>query len=117
MCYNKVVTPPKKSAIINTGGKSNGKLRRRIQEKDSAEAHGRKADDKKPFGEVPRFRERNRALAEKIPRRMLKRSCCKGRIRPHEGKDNRIVTKCVYSVLGINMEGQKEILGTWISEN
>ena len=32
-------------------------------------------------------------------------------------KDNRIVTKCVYSVLGINMEGQKEILGTWISEN
>jgi len=32
-------------------------------------------------------------------------------------KDNRIVTKCVYSVLGINMEGQKEILGTCISEN
>ena len=32
-------------------------------------------------------------------------------------KDNRIVTKCVYSVLGINMDGQKEILGTWISEN
>lgn len=32
-------------------------------------------------------------------------------------KDNRIVTKCVYSVQGINMEGQKEILGTWISEN
>jgi len=32
-------------------------------------------------------------------------------------KDNRIVNKCVYSVLGINMEGQKEILGTWISEN
>ena len=30
-------------------------------------------------------------------------------------KDNKIVTKCVYSVLGINMEGQKEILGTWIS--
>ena len=27
------------------------------------------------------------------------------------------MTKCVYSVLGINMEGQKEILGTWISEN
>ena len=27
-------------------------------------------------------------------------------------KDNRIVTKCVYSVLGINMEGQKDILGT-----
>ena len=32
-------------------------------------------------------------------------------------KDNKIVTKCVYSVLGINMEGHKEILGTWISEN
>ena len=32
-------------------------------------------------------------------------------------KDNKIVMKCVYSVLGINMEGHKEILGTWISEN
>ena len=32
-------------------------------------------------------------------------------------KDNKIVTKCVYSVLGINMEGHKDILGTWISEN
>lgn len=32
-------------------------------------------------------------------------------------KDNKIINKCVYSVLGINMEGQKEILGTWISEN
>ena len=32
-------------------------------------------------------------------------------------QDNRIITKCVYSVLGINMEGHKEILGTWISEN
>ena len=32
-------------------------------------------------------------------------------------KDNKIVTKCVHSVLGINMEGHKEILGTWISEN
>ncbi len=31
-------------------------------------------------------------------------------------KDNKIVSKCVYSVLGINLEGQKEILGTWISE-
>ena len=28
-------------------------------------------------------------------------------------KDNKIVTKCVYSVLGINMDGHKEILGTW----
>jgi len=32
-------------------------------------------------------------------------------------KDSRIISKCVYSVLGINMEGQKDILGTWISEN
>lgn len=32
-------------------------------------------------------------------------------------KDNHIVNKCVYSVLGINLEGHKEILGTWISEN
>lgn len=32
-------------------------------------------------------------------------------------KDNRIIKKCVYSVLAINMEGKKEILGTWISEN
>ena len=32
-------------------------------------------------------------------------------------KDNKIISKCVYSVLGINMEGQKEILGIWISEN
>ncbi len=32
-------------------------------------------------------------------------------------KDNKIVNKCVYSVLGINMDGHKEILGTRISEN
>lgn len=32
-------------------------------------------------------------------------------------KDNKIINKCVYSVLGINMNGQKEILGTWLSEN
>ena len=32
-------------------------------------------------------------------------------------KDGRIISKCVYSVLGINREGQKDILGTWISEN
>ena len=32
-------------------------------------------------------------------------------------KDNRIINKCVYSVLGINMDGKKEILGTWIAEN
>ena len=32
-------------------------------------------------------------------------------------KDNAIINKCVYSVLGIDMEGRKEILGIWISEN
>jgi putative transposase len=32
-------------------------------------------------------------------------------------KDSRVINKCVYSVLGINMEGRKEILGMWISEN
>ena len=32
-------------------------------------------------------------------------------------KDNRIIQKCVYSVLGINMSGMKEILGIWMSEN
>lgn len=32
-------------------------------------------------------------------------------------KDNKIIQKCVYSVLGINMERRKEILGMWISEN
>lgn len=32
-------------------------------------------------------------------------------------KDNQIVNKCVYSVLGIDMDGQKEILGIWLSEN
>lgn len=32
-------------------------------------------------------------------------------------KDNQIINKCVYSLLGINMEGQKEVLGCWLSEN
>jgi putative transposase len=32
-------------------------------------------------------------------------------------KDNRIVNKAAYSVLGINMNGQKDILGIWIGEN
>jgi putative transposase len=32
-------------------------------------------------------------------------------------KDNQIINKCVYSVLGIDMDGQKDILGCWISEN
>jgi len=32
-------------------------------------------------------------------------------------KESKIINKCVYSVLGITMEGKKEILGLWISEN
>jgi putative transposase len=32
-------------------------------------------------------------------------------------KDARVINKCVYSVLGVNLEGRKEILGIWISEN
>lgn len=32
-------------------------------------------------------------------------------------KDNQIINKCVYSILGIDMEGRKEILGIWLSEN
>ena len=32
-------------------------------------------------------------------------------------KDSKVINKCVYSVLGINMEGKKDILGFWISEN
>lgn len=32
-------------------------------------------------------------------------------------KENRVVNKCLYSVLGINLEGRKEILGIWLSEN
>jgi putative transposase len=32
-------------------------------------------------------------------------------------KDNQIINKCVYSVLGIDMDGHKDILGTWLSEN
>lgn len=31
-------------------------------------------------------------------------------------KDSRVVNKCLYSVLGINMDGRKEILGLWLSE-
>ncbi len=30
--------------------------------------------------------------------------------------DNQIANKCVYSVMGIDMEGMKDILGIWISE-
>ncbi len=32
-------------------------------------------------------------------------------------KDARVINKCMYSVLGITMEGRKEILGIWLSEN
>jgi len=32
-------------------------------------------------------------------------------------KDNKIINKCVYTVLGIDMEGRKDILGIWLSEN
>jgi len=32
-------------------------------------------------------------------------------------KDSKVVNKCVYSVLGIDMDGKKDILGLWISEN
>lgn len=32
-------------------------------------------------------------------------------------KDSRVINKCVYTVLGINMDGHKEILGIWISDN
>lgn len=32
-------------------------------------------------------------------------------------KDSQIINKCVYSVLGIDMNGRKDIVGIWISEN
>ena len=32
-------------------------------------------------------------------------------------KDNRIINKAAYSVLGINIEGEKEILGIWVGEH
>ncbi len=32
-------------------------------------------------------------------------------------KDNRIINKAAYSVLGITVSGHKEILGIWIGEN
>jgi putative transposase len=32
-------------------------------------------------------------------------------------KDARVINKCIYSVLGVSMDGRKEILGIWISEN
>ena len=32
-------------------------------------------------------------------------------------KDNKIINKCVYTVLGVGIDGYKEILGFWMSEN
>ena len=32
-------------------------------------------------------------------------------------KDGKVINKCLYSVLGIDMEGKKDILGIWISES
>jgi putative transposase len=32
-------------------------------------------------------------------------------------RDARVINKCLYTVLGINMDGRKEILGMWLSEN
>ena len=32
-------------------------------------------------------------------------------------KDGKVINKCVYSVLGVGMDGKKEILGIWISDN
>ena len=32
-------------------------------------------------------------------------------------QDKRVINKAVYLVLGVNMEGQKELLGMWMSEN
>ncbi len=32
-------------------------------------------------------------------------------------QDKRVIKKAVYLVLGVNLDGQKELLGMWISEN
>ncbi len=32
-------------------------------------------------------------------------------------KDAKVINKCVYSVLGLNLKGHKEILGIWISDS
>lgn len=32
-------------------------------------------------------------------------------------KESRIINKCFYTVLGVNMEGRKEILGMWLTDN
>jgi putative transposase len=31
-------------------------------------------------------------------------------------KDSRVINKCLYTVLGVNLEGYKEILGMWLSD-
>lgn len=31
-------------------------------------------------------------------------------------KDGKVINKCVYSVLGIDCDGKKDILGIWIAE-
>ncbi len=53
----------------------------------------------------------NRALSEIYPIVFFDGIVFKGR------KDSKIINKCVYTVLGIDMEGQKDILGFWLSEN
>ena len=32
-------------------------------------------------------------------------------------KDGKVINKCVYSVLGVDLDGRKDIMGIWISEN
>ena len=32
-------------------------------------------------------------------------------------QDKRVINKAVYLALGVNMDGQKELLGLWLSEN
>lgn len=32
-------------------------------------------------------------------------------------KDGKIINRCVYTVLGVNMDGKKDILGLWIGDN
>ena len=32
-------------------------------------------------------------------------------------KDAKVINKCFYTVLGVNMDGRKEILGMWLTEN
>ena len=32
-------------------------------------------------------------------------------------QDKQVINKAIYWVLGVNMEGQKELMGLWLSEN